>query len=202
MNYLAHLFLSGNDKFLKLGNFMADEIKGKSYLEYPKEIQNGIILHRAIDDFTDKHPLVSKGSSRFFEAVGHYNSVVIDMVFDHILAKNWNTYCKVDLSDYASKFYLFLESNEHLLPKKIRRVVPYMVEHNWLVSYAEIEGLRSILKQMNHKTKHHTQLEKGVDIYLKHQAEFDLEFKAFFEDIMKFCEVKINNFKKNNEELT
>jgi len=66
MNYLAHIYLSGNDDFLKLGNFIADEIKGKSYKEFPKDIQKGIILHRAIDDFTDHHPLVSKGAHRFF----------------------------------------------------------------------------------------------------------------------------------------
>ncbi len=197
MNYLAHIFLSGSDDFLRLGNFMADEIKGKSYLEYPKEIQKGILLHRAIDDFTDHHPLVSKGAHRFFNAVGHYNGVVIDMIYDHILAKNWDTYSDVELPVFTEEFYLLLENNQHLLPKKISKVVPYMIEHNWLLRYASIEDLRDILKQMNHKTKHETELEKGVDIYLEYQKDFDEEFVSFFEDIRKFTQSKISEKNKD-----
>lgn len=192
MNYLAHIFLSGDDDFLKLGNFMADEIKGKSYLDYPEEIQKGILLHRAIDDYTDHHPMVSKGSHRFFDEIGHYNSVVIDMIYDHILAKRWDEYCDTKLAVFADEFYLLLENNQHLLPKKISKVVPYMIEHNWLLSYANIEDLRNILEQMNHKTKHETKLEKGVDIYLNHQKDFEEEFNNFFEDIRQFCKSKIN----------
>ncbi|MFD0931026.1 ACP phosphodiesterase [Psychroflexus salinarum] len=195
MNYLAHIYLSGNDDFLKLGNFMADEIKGKSYLKYPEEIQKGILLHRAIDDFTDHHPLVSKGAHRFFDKLRHYNGVVIDMIYDHILAKHWGEYSDVKLPIFAEEFYLLLKTNEHLLPEKISKVVPYMIEHNWLLSYANIEDLTKILKQMNNKTKHETQLHKGVEIYLTHQDEFETEFKSFFEDIRAFCKSKINEQK-------
>jgi len=197
MNYLAHIYLSGNDEFLKLGNFIADEIKGKSYKEFPKDIQKGIILHRAIDDFTDHHPLVSKGAHRFFDAVGHYNGVVIDMIYDHILAKHWNTYSEMDLNLFAEDFYLLLDTNMDILPKKISRAVPYMIEHNWLVSYASIEALREILKQMNNKTKHETSLQKGVDIYIDHQKEFEDEFESFFEDIRAFCKEKIKSINQN-----
>lgn len=196
MNYLGHIFLSGKDDFLKLGNFMADEIKGKSYLSYPVDIQKGILLHRAIDDYTDHHPLVSKGAHRFFDELGHYNSVVIDMIYDHILAKNWNAYSKVKLSVFADEFYMLLDSNQHVLPQKISKVVPYMIEHNWLLSYAKIESLRDILTQMNHKTKHETELHKGVDIYLNHQSLFEEEFIVFFDDMQAFCKKKINELNK------
>jgi acyl carrier protein phosphodiesterase len=191
MNYLAHIFLSGEDDFLKLGNFMADEIKGKSYKDYPLEIQRGILLHRAIDDFTDHHPLVYKGAHRFFNELRHYNGVAIDMIYDHILAKNWGLYCKKELAIYAEEFYDLLDTNLGLLPKRISKVVPYMIEHNWLVNYSEIEGLRAILKQMNNKTRHDTQLEIGVDIYLQNQKEYGEEFKVFFDDIQLFCQNKI-----------
>ncbi|NEV93364.1 DUF479 domain-containing protein [Psychroflexus sp. YR1-1] len=197
MNYLAHIFLSGDDEFLKLGNFMADEIKGKSYKTYPAEIQKGILLHRAIDDFTDHHPLVSKGAHRFFDELGHYNSVVIDMIYDHILAKRWKEYSDIELPVFAEDFYHLLESNQHLLPKKISKVVPYMIEHNWLLSYSKLDDLRHILRQMNHKTKHETQLHKGADIYLAFQSEFDSEFTSFFEDIRKFCNLKIKTLNQN-----
>lgn len=60
MNFLAHIYLSGNNELLKIGNFMADGIRGKQFEIYPKAIQNGILLHRAIDSFTDAHPVLDK----------------------------------------------------------------------------------------------------------------------------------------------
>ncbi|WP_019038401.1 ACP phosphodiesterase [Psychroflexus tropicus] len=196
MNYLAHIFLSGDDDLLKLGNFMADEIKGKSYKTYPSEIQRGILLHRAIDDYTDHHKLVSRGAHRFFSEIGHYNSVVIDMIYDHILAKNWKNYCQTKLSVYAEEFYQLLDANLLLLPNKISKVVPYMIEHNWLLNYANLDDLKSILMQMNRKTKHDTHLEIGVDIYLQHQERFEDEFRLFFDDIQSFCQSKIKELNK------
>ena len=197
MNYLAHIYLSGDDEFLKIGNFMADEIKGKSYKNFPLEIQKGILLHRAIDNFTDHHPLVTKGAHRFFQTVGHYNGVVIDMIYDHLLAKHWEKYSTTKLSVFVENFYLLLETNEDMLPKKISRVIPFMIEHNWLLSYSNIEDLRNILMQMNHKTKHETQLHKGVDIFLNYQKEFESEFFVFFEEIQEFCKMKIKELNQN-----
>lgn len=191
MNYLAHIYLSGNNDELKIGNFIADEIKGKSYSQFPEPIQKGILLHRAIDDFTDHHPLVFKGAHRFFDKLGHYNGVVIDMIYDHLLAKNWSVYSQIPLEKFAEDFYLLLETNQPILPQKITKIIPYMIRHNWLLSYADLESLRDILHQMNHKTKHQTSLHKGVDIYLAHQHEFENEFESFFRDIQKFCQDKI-----------
>lgn len=191
MNYLAHIFLSGNNDALKIGNFIADEIKGKSYTQFPEPIQKGILLHRAIDDFTDHHPLVYKGAHRFFGELRHYNGVVIDMIYDHLLAKNWSVYSQIPLEKFAEDFYLLLDTNQDVLPQKITKIIPYMIRHNWLLSYADLESLRDILHQMNHKTKHQTSLHKGVDIYLAHQHEFEQEFVSFFRDIQKFCEDKI-----------
>jgi len=103
----------------------------------------------------------------------------------------------VDLNLFAEDFYLLLDTNIDVLPKKISRAVPYMIEHNWLVSYASIEGLREILKQMNNKTKHETTLQKGVDIYIDHQKEFEDEFESFFKDIRVFCKEKIKSINQN-----
>ena len=58
MNYLAHIFLSGSNRKVQLGNFVGDAVKGSSYKNYPPDIAKGIQLHRAIDDYTDRHPAV------------------------------------------------------------------------------------------------------------------------------------------------
>ena len=89
MNFLAHIYLSGNNDLLKIGNFMADSIRGNSYENYPEEIKKGILLHRSIDSFTDMHPVYRKSKHRLHEKYGHYSGVIMDIFYDHFLAKNW-----------------------------------------------------------------------------------------------------------------
>ena len=67
MNYLAHLVLSGKNEEVLFGNFIADAVKGKSYLTWSKNIQKGILLHRFIDHYTDTNPHYFAGKRRFYE---------------------------------------------------------------------------------------------------------------------------------------
>ena len=105
MNYLAHVYLSGTNDLIKIGNFMADSIKGNQYLNYEKEFQYGILLHRHIDSFTDSHPIYRQSKHRLHEKYGHYSGVIMDILYDHFLAKNWATYSRGKLEDFAVDFY-------------------------------------------------------------------------------------------------
>ena len=86
MNYLAHLYLSAFNKEIMVGNFIADRVKGKQYLNFPQEVQQGILLHRSIDSFTDEHPVSKIIRKELFPAHRHYSSVLVDMFYDHFLA--------------------------------------------------------------------------------------------------------------------
>ena len=88
MNYLAHIYLSNEEEEITLGNFIADGVKGKKYVQFPLGIQQGILLHRAIDSFTDAHPIVRKSTKRLHKKYGHYSGVIVDILYDHFLAKN------------------------------------------------------------------------------------------------------------------
>ena len=101
MNFLAHIYLSGDNDLLKIGNFMADSIRGNSYENYPDEIKKGILLHRSIDSFTDMHPVYRKSKHRLHEKYGHYSGVIMDIFYDHFLAKNWANYSNKKLEEYA-----------------------------------------------------------------------------------------------------
>ncbi|WP_127845757.1 acyl carrier protein phosphodiesterase [Psychroflexus aestuariivivens] len=195
MNYLAHIYLSGNNDFLKIGNFIADEIKGKSYKSFPKPIQKGILLHRQIDNFTDHHSIVSKSASRFFADFGHYNTVIVDVIYDHILAKNWSEYSIVPLDEFVDDFYNLVLIYKQILPPRVSKMLPYMIDQNWLLNYASLKGITQILKQMNNRTIHETRLHESIQIYLEYQKEFDLEFKNFFEEIQSFCKNEIQKVK-------
>ncbi|HER39779.1 MAG TPA: DUF479 domain-containing protein [Salinimicrobium catena] len=193
MNFLAHIFLSGKDEDLTIGNFIADSIKGKKYLNYPKGIQKGILLHRAIDYYTDTHPIVRKSTSRLFKNYSHYSAVIVDIFYDHFLASNWNRYSDVPLEEYIANFYLLLQKNFEVLPRTVQQFYPYMVEENWLLSYASIPGIQRILYQMNRRTGGRSKMDEAVKELKELYPEFEADFTAFFPDLQEFSKQKIKN---------
>jgi len=192
LNFLAHIYLSGDNDLLKIGNFMADSIRGHHYLDYPDELRKGILLHRYIDTFTDAHPIYRKSKHRLHEKYGHYSGVIMDIVYDHFLAKNWATYSEVKLEVYADQFYQLLLSNHDILTEKIQKMIPYMMARNWLVSYASLEGLEMILFQMDHRTKHRANMQEAIVEVKQFYTEFEAEFTLFFEELQNHCQEKLN----------
>lgn len=192
MNFLAHIYLSGNNDLLKIGNFMADSVRGHRYLDYPDELRKGILLHRYIDTFTDAHPIYRKSKHRLHEKYGHYSGVIMDIVYDHYLAKNWAMYSDVALEEYAATFYELLKDNYDILTEKTQKMIPYMIARNWLVSYATLEGLEMILFQMDYRTKHRANMQEAIVEIQLFNTEFEEEFTQFFEELRNHCEEKIN----------
>ncbi|MBQ4821612.1 acyl carrier protein phosphodiesterase [Aquimarina sp. MMG016] len=186
MNFLAHIYLSGDDPELKIGNFIADSVKGKKVLEYPDRIRQGITLHRKIDHYTDSHETVRKSVSRLFPRYGHYSTVIVDILYDHFLAANWSEYSKEPLEQYVNDFYLLLQDNFDVLPKRVQNFMPYMLRDNWLLSYESIPGIGRILYQMNHRTKNRSKMNFAVIELEQYYAEFDSEFRSFFEELELF----------------
>jgi acyl carrier protein phosphodiesterase len=191
MNFLAHIYLSGDDDLVKIGNFMADSIRGQSYNDYLPDIKKGILLHRAIDTFTDAHPLFRKSKHRLHEKYGHYSGVIIDIFYDHFLAKNWKIYSATSLEETASAFYENLQINYDLLTEPIKKMMPYMIARNWLVSYATIEGMTIILFQMDYRTKNRVAMHESIVELKVFYSEFEDEFTQFFEEIRLHCKEKI-----------
>ena len=186
MNFLAHIYLSGDNDQLKVGNFMADPIKGSDYKKYPGDYRRGIILHRKIDSFTDAHPIVHQSTRRLFEKFRHYNGVINDVFYDHFLAKNWKNYHRQDLADYIQDFYALLDDDFEILPQKIQNFLPYMKSQNWLLSYKNISGIEKILGQMSARIKGDFCLNEGIDILKNNYEDYENEFTSFFEEIQHY----------------
>lgn len=191
MNFLAHIYLSGDNDLLKVGNFMADSIKGKKYLKYPQEIQKGIILHRAIDYYTDTHPVVRKSLQKLFPHYSHYSGIIIDIFYDHFLAVNWGSYSDIPLPVYTNRFYNLLKENYEILPSKVKNFLPYMIRDNWLLSYAEIEGIKKVLEGMNRRTGGKSGMNNATEQLLEYYDEFGAEFETFFSELKSFSEGKL-----------
>lgn len=191
MNFLAHIYLSGENEGITIGNFIADGIKGKQYKKYPLQIQKGILLHRGIDSFTDQHPTVRKSTKRLHENYGHYSGVIVDILYDHFLAKNWKIYHSQPLDEYVGEFYEMLRKYFEILPTRIQRMMPYMIADNWLLSYATVEGISNILTQMNRRTKERSKMNLAVIELEQYYTEFETEFTCFFEELKTFSKNKI-----------
>ena len=190
MNFLAHLYLSKNNKNILIGNYIADAVKGNKYNNYPTEIKAGILLHREIDTYTDNHPIVRKSKRRLHERYNHYDGVIIDILYDHYLAKNWHIYSEIPLDIYAAGVYSFLQSAIEIFPEKAQKILPYMIEYNWLVAYASTEGIERVLYGMNRRTKGISKMDLAIEDLNKHYSEFELDFTTFFKDLMQFTEEK------------
>lgn len=191
MNFLAHIYLSGDNDFVKIGNFMADSIRGSKYLDYSPEIQKGVLLHRHIDSFTDAHSIYRRSKHRLHEKYGHYSGVIMDIAYDHFLAKNWSKYSNEKLEDYAADFYQLMQDNYEILTERTKGMLPYMIGRNWLVSYASLEGLEMILFQMDHRTKNRVHMQEAVIEIKEFYSEFEAEFFQFFEELKLSCQQKL-----------
>lgn len=192
MNFLAHIYLSGNEEDVIIGNFIADGIKGKRYEKFPPSIAKGILLHRGIDTFTDSHATVHQSTARLHENYSHYSGVIVDILYDHFLAKNWSKYSDEPLDEYVQNFYELLQKNFTTLPVRIQKMMPHMIAGNWLLSYATVEGISNILAQMNVRTKGVSKMNLAVAELEEYYEEFEAEFTSFFEELIAFSKQKLS----------
>jgi acyl carrier protein phosphodiesterase len=192
MNFLAHIYLSNDNDLIKIGNFMADGIHGKHFDHFPLDIQKGIILHRAIDTFTDAHPIFRQSTKKLHKNYHHYAGVIVDIFYDHFLAKNWVVYSNENLEEYVERFYQSLQENKDFLTDRTKGLMPYMIEQNWILSYQTIEGINRILTQMDGRTKNKSNMRYATNELTEYYLEFEQEFTAFFEDIREYANQKLS----------
>lgn len=191
MNFLAHIYLSGNNDFMKIGGFMADGVRGKDYEHFPDDIRKGILLHRAIDTFTDAHAVFRISKHRLHERYGHYSGVIIDVFYDHFLAKNWQDYSDEKLDVFVQNFYQSLEDNFDRLTPKVQNMLPHMERGNWLWNYQFVDGIGTILSQMDRRTKNTSKMGESVQELEQFYKEFEQEFTLFFKELREFVAEKI-----------
>ena len=193
MNYLAHFQLSKNNTDLIIGNYIADDVKGKAYLEYSTDIQRGIILHRKIDSFTDTHPIVELSKKRIRKDQGKFTPVVMDVFYDYFLAKNWTNYSNVALLEFTTAIYQTLTNNLSKLPPRSRERLPYMKKNNWLYNYRKIEGINKALSGMAQRTKYANNMKQAHVILKKEEDELQDDFNQFYPELINFVNQEIAN---------
>ena len=191
MNFLAHLFLSFENEDHVIGNFIADFIKNKEVKNYSPEIQKGISLHRQIDSFTDNHPSVRKATQRLQPMHHKYAPVVIDILYDYILANNWEKYSDQSLESFSKGIYAILDKRIDEMPEKLKKNLPGMINGNWLQSYKTKEGLLFTLQRMDKRASFPSNFIEAFGHLQQDYNLFEGEFNVFFPEL-------INHIKNQN----
>ena len=198
MNYLAHAYLSFGQDDVLVGNFIGDFVKGKMMNTFPQEIQNGIKLHRAIDKFTDTHPLVRAGQTYLRPKFRLYSTVITDIFFDYFLAKNWGKYSDIPLLDFTQNTFFTLNHHRQLFPERFSSMFQWMEKDNWLIKYGDIDGIRQTLTGMSRRTRFPSKMELAHLSLIEKEAEFQLIFFAFFDDLETFAREKLLEIQESN----
>mgnify|MGYP001944684716 CR=1 FL=1 len=191
MNFLAHLYLSTNNTNIMIGNFIADGIRGNKYTHFHPEIQQGILLHRQIDTYTDAHPIVRKSKRRLHKRYGHYSGVIIDLFYDHYLSKNWEAYSEIPLDIYLQSVYKLLQDNVEILPERTQQLLPYLIQYDWLYNYQFFKGMEAILRGMNRRTQLKSKMDLAIEDLKNLHGEFEEDFTLFFKDLCIFSDRKL-----------
>lgn len=192
MNFLAHFYLSGNSEPLLVGNLICDAVKGRSLVAFSEPVQQGIRMHRAIDYFTDTHPAVSRSKDRLRSKFNHYSGVITDVFYDHILARNWSDYSDEPLAQYSQRIYGLLERHWLIFPPRIQFMFPYMKQNNWLLGYADVQGIHRALSGMAKRTAFVSHMEEAAQFlerdYLLYKQDFEIFFPSLVEHTRVFRE--------------
>ncbi len=190
MNHLAHFLLSGEDEALILGNFIADFVNKKEAEALPIPLFKGVLLHRAIDVFTDQHPTVRQSTRRLHAVLHKYSPVVVDVLYDYFLSKHWDKFAHPPVSRplFIQKTYHLLTQRADDLPPKLQLFLPRMIADDWLSRYATFEGLDEAFARMKRRVKFDNQLEKSVEQLKTNYQGLEEDFLDFFPQLWRHME--------------
>ncbi len=195
MNYLAHIFLSGSDRRLQLGNFIGDFVKGNSYQQYPDSISNGIILHRKIDEFTDAHPFYREIIEYIRPEFGRYAGIMADMYSDFFLATDFTIYSPdLSLRKLSCNFYLTSLFYYRYLPFRVKKFIFHFIVTDRLRQYSNHRGLHDSLKIMSEHKSPAIKAIEGVDFLISNENLLRQKFHLFMPQVIQFANEEKSKF--------
>lgn len=192
MNYLAHAYLSFGIPAITVGNLISDFVKGKHKFEYPADIQQGIVLHRAIDTYTDGHAITRNAKSFFREAYGLYSGALVDVAYDHFLANDGLIFSTAGdagsgLKAFAQKTYEQVAASEALLPERFAGMFYYMRTQDWLYNYRYRQGTINSFAGLARRAAYMGSAEQAGRLFEMHYSGLEACYKAFFPELQEFA---------------
>jgi acyl carrier protein phosphodiesterase len=190
MNYLAHLYLAEDSPHAVIGNLLGDFVKGSIAAAYSEEVRKGIELHRKVDRFTDSHAVVRASIKLISPARRRFAGVIVDLFYDHLLAKNWPMYSATPLADFSQNIYQVLKENHELLPERLQNMLPYIIGEDWLTSYRETQAIDRALNRIANRLRKRfgrdNSLLNAVEELDANYQQLESDFHAFFPDLIDY----------------
>jgi acyl carrier protein phosphodiesterase len=203
MNYLAHIYLARHSDEAMLGALLGDFVKPHSGSRFSLEMEAEIVTHRKIDSFTDSHPLVLHGKQLFAGPSRRYAGILLDVFYDHLLARDWARYCSEPLDDFIQRFYCALKRHASVLPENLAKAAPRMIEQDWLGSYVDYAGVEIAIRRISTRlSKNGDLLRDGLADLKANDAQLAAGFHDFFPQLIEFVETRRHEAQKNDAALS
>lgn len=193
MNFVAHQLLSFNNSEIQIGNLFGEVVRGKDFEHFEGDRQKGILLHRAIDTFTDEHDTVKKSTQKFHERYGKYSPVIVDVLYDYILISNWEKFSDKPYHQFVTDCYDLFRNHFDEFPSDLKLMVKHLLKHDWFGNYASIDGIRQTLKGISQRSKFKNNISTAVEEMELYKEELELEFFEFFPELSAHCKTFINS---------
>ena len=186
MNYLAHAYLSDNNEESIIGNLLGDFVKGNPDFYYEGEILKWIRIHRKIDSFTDAHSIFRSSKRLVSQKRRRFSGIIIDICFDHFLAKNWPQYSNEELPVFINRVYSMLDRNKTILPERLQNILPRLISEDWFHSYRSLDGVGVTLNRISKRFKKDDSLAGSVDEIVENYSKLESNFFSFFPELISF----------------
>ena len=187
MNYLAHLFLSSGDDGALIGNLLGDFVKGNPKGLYNDVVTEGILHHRRVDTFADAHPVTRASRNRIGRNRRRFAGIIIDVCYDHFLARHWPRFSSEDLDAFTRRVYGVLNRHRQILPTRLKRILPVMVAEDWLGGYADMDRLAATLDRIAGRLSNGSRFKGAISDVRANYTALEGDFFDFFPDLVAFC---------------
>jgi acyl carrier protein phosphodiesterase len=196
MNYLAHLHLAGVDPLAQVGALMGDFVKGPVSTRFSPPLRAAIVLHRRVDSFTDRHQAFKRSRERLPREYRRFGGVIIDIFYDHLLARSWDQHHHQPLEQYADDAYQTLITHLHMMPPNMQSRVWGLVRHDAFVSYRKLDSVRSILAGIGKRCRRPVELGGAAEILRAQPKSFEVDFEHFYPDLQAFVQTETSDHKE------
>lgn len=179
---------------MMVGNFMGDFIKASKWKALPTEVGQGVILHRFIDASTDSHSVSEDLRKLLHPACGKYASIALDMLYDHLLAADFQVMMNLELDEFVRDTYRRLNQSREFMPEKCAFMLDFLIREDWLGSYASLDGIHIALMRMERRINRTVGFTTAVEVFSENHNRFKLGFHRIFPELQRDCSQKIISF--------
>lgn len=195
MNWIAHIFLSEHNAKFQIGNYLADPLKGKAWIDANENIKKGMYVHKIIDSYTDKHDIFKQSKKRLGEK-GLLKAVVIDLTYDYMLTRNWDKFSNIPMKEFLDKFYIESKQISHTLPINAKAPLQRLIEHDILNQYQTFEDLKKAFQRVDYKLSQRLLKRDNTyrynEIVLSNIDKIEKDFLEFFPELCNETKKHLN----------